>query len=342
VAAARILLAFGLLALAVWAARLPWPRELLAAREGMQLTTARTWGLQLQNVAALAIPEAIDILVVDYSRDGSDARAWSPATVEALRRRESGRPRIVLCYLSIGEAESYRYYWHERWWTNAHLWLGRENPEWKGNYAVRYWDPGWQRIIVHAAPNGFARIAELIQPHRKPYLDRIMEAGFDGVYLDRIDAFAEWEKTRGKQSESDMVEFVRRISAYAKKRRPGFLIVPQNGEELLKHDSYLAAIDAAAKEDLLFGIGGDEIANDPGAVTATEKLLDRVKKAKKPVLVVEYLADATRRGAAVRDIAARGYIPLVAARALNTAPLEPSAFSAFPTAADGKVPVRAR
>ena len=116
-----------------------------------QLATARAWGLQLQNVAALAIPEAIDILVVDYSRDGSDARAWSPATVEALRRRESGRPRIVLCYLSIGEAESYRYYWHERWWTNAHLWLGRENPEWKGNYAVRYWDPGWQRIIMHAA-----------------------------------------------------------------------------------------------------------------------------------------------------------------------------------------------
>lgn len=325
-AGALLLLGLAVVALGLWAARVPWPRRhIMITGDAPDPIAAKAWGLQLQNVAALAIPEAVDILVVDYSRDGSDKRAWTPAAVEALKRRESGRPRLVLCYLSIGEAESYRYYWRERWLNGASRWLGPENPSWKGNFAVRFWEPSWQRIIVEPAPTVYRRLLEFVRPQLKPYLDRILEAGFDGVYLDRIDAFAEWEKTRGKQAEADMVAFVRRISSYAKARKPDFLVVPQNGEELLKHETYLAAIDGAAKEDLLYGIGGEEVQNDPGAVAATTEMLDRVRRQKKPVLVVEYLADAGKRTRALREIMGRGYLPLIAARALNTPPLVPEA-----------------
>ncbi len=49
-----------------------------------------------------------------------------------------------------------------------------ENPNWPGNYKVRYWDPEWQAIIFE-------------------YEDKILNAGFDGVYLNIIDAFEYWE-----------------------------------------------------------------------------------------------------------------------------------------------------
>ena len=52
------------------------------------------------------------------------------------------------------------------------------NPEWAGNYKVRYWDPEWKRIIYGEDDS---------------YLDRIMNAGFDGAYLDIIDAFEYFE-----------------------------------------------------------------------------------------------------------------------------------------------------
>jgi cysteinyl-tRNA synthetase len=76
--------------------------------------------------------------------------------------------------MSIGEAEDYRYYWNPEWKTNQPSWLAEENPDWPGSYKVRYWDKYWQKIIYG-------------------YLDKILTAGFDGVYLDIIDAFQYFE-----------------------------------------------------------------------------------------------------------------------------------------------------
>ena len=86
--------------------------------------------------------------------------------VAGEERAYRGR-RIVLSYLSIGEAEKYRYYWKWYWgwlfgWF-APAWRDRQNTEWRGNYAVRYWEPSWQDIIF-AGNNS--------------YLDRIIKAGF--------------------------------------------------------------------------------------------------------------------------------------------------------------------
>jgi len=52
----------------------------------------------------------------------------------------------------------------------APSWLDKENPDWPGNYKVRFWDSGWQAIIFQ-------------------YLDKILAQGFDGVYLDLVDAY---------------------------------------------------------------------------------------------------------------------------------------------------------
>ncbi len=84
----------------------------------------------------------------------------------------------MICYMSIGEAEDYRWYWEGSWEQDPPSWLGPENPDWPGNYLVRYWDSGWQSIIYG---------------NDDAYLDRIMDAGFDGVYLDKIDSFESYE-----------------------------------------------------------------------------------------------------------------------------------------------------
>ncbi|TAN37800.1 MAG: hypothetical protein EPN23_04615 [Verrucomicrobia bacterium] len=44
-------------------------------------------------------------------------------------------------YLSIGEAGDYRGYWEKEWSAQPPTWLGAENPDWKGNFKVRYWQP---------------------------------------------------------------------------------------------------------------------------------------------------------------------------------------------------------
>ncbi len=81
--------------------------------------------------------------------------------------------------MSIGEAEDYRYYWQTSWSTTKPAWLDAENPEWKGNYKVKYWYSDWQKLIYG---------------NDSSYTKKILNAGFDGVYLDIIDAFEYYEK----------------------------------------------------------------------------------------------------------------------------------------------------
>ena len=98
--------------------------------------------------------------------------------VAELKTKKNGGKRLAICYMSIGEAEDYRYYWNPKWKRNKPSWLSKENPSWNGNYKVKYWDKEWKSILF-GNPDA--------------YLDRILSAGFDGVYLDIIDAFEYFE-----------------------------------------------------------------------------------------------------------------------------------------------------
>jgi cysteinyl-tRNA synthetase len=95
-----------------------------------------------------------------------------------LKVKANGGSRLVISYMSIGEAEDYRYYWQEDWYSDPPAWLDEENEEWEGNYKVKYWEQEWQEIIFGNSDS---------------YLDRIVSAGFNGVYLDIIEAFQHFE-----------------------------------------------------------------------------------------------------------------------------------------------------
>ncbi len=118
-----------------------------------------------------------DVLIIDAFFNG---KPLSYQDVERLKYKPNGSRRLVIAYMSIGEAEDYRYYWKSEWYDNPPEWLEEENPDWAGNYKVRYWYKEWQDIIFG---------------NDNAYLDRILNAGFDGVYLDIIDAYEYFEET---------------------------------------------------------------------------------------------------------------------------------------------------
>ncbi len=110
--------------------------------------------------------------------------AYTASEIRELKTKRNGGKRLVICYMSIGETEDYRYYWNDAWKTDKPAWLAEENPHWKGNYVVKYWDVDWQKIITG---------------NDGSYQKKILDAGFDGVYLDIIDAFEYFEKESARR-----------------------------------------------------------------------------------------------------------------------------------------------
>jgi cysteinyl-tRNA synthetase len=267
-----------------------------------QLSEIKSWAFQLQNVDPIEIRGSpYDLVVIDYGFDRRNATAFPREVVELMRTRPDGRKRLVLAYFSIGEAENYRYYWQDSWLTNRPEWLEPENPDWPGNYLVQYWHPGWRALLM-GNPNA--------------YLDRIIDAGFDGVYLDGIDKFDQWRRRRPSAA-PDMVELVGSIASYARAQRKDFLIVPQNGDDLLANPSFVRAIDGFAREDLLYSEKDDDVRNTQRSIAESIRRLRPLVTAGKTVLVVEYTANQDLAAAMLREIRELGFVGYITGRDLN-------------------------
>lgn len=122
-----------------------------------------------------------DVLIVDPQYMGAYLQ---PEDVIRLQKKDSGERRLVLAYLSVGEAETYREYWQESWKSQPPSWLLEANPNWEGNYRVRYWEEGWKELLYKAPGSR---------------LQRILTSGFDGVFLDVIDAYQVFEAEERKE-----------------------------------------------------------------------------------------------------------------------------------------------
>jgi cysteinyl-tRNA synthetase len=246
---------------------------------------------------------AFELAVIDYSADGSAAREFTGPEIDRLRHE--GCQRRVLAYLSIGEAEDYRGYWQETWRPGAPAWIVAENPDWEGNYLVTYWSPEWQKIVFR-------------------YLDRIIEQGFDGVYLDRVDAYAD-EHVSGH--EQDMVDFVLAVARHARERSPlgeDFGIIVQNAEELaLDHPDYLAEVTGIGREETYF-----EASNQPTPASEraeTEAILDLFLRESRAglVLTVDYADQPELVSEAYGRAFSSGYVPYVTDVGLDSLRINP-------------------
>ena len=259
---------------------------------------------QLQNLELDAIGEtAYDLVVMDYSADGDDETAFTAAEIATLKDSSGGK-KIVLSYMSIGEAEDYRSYWQQDWEPGYPYWLDEANPDWEGNYKVRYWDPEWQAIIFS-------------------YTDRLLAAGFDGAYLDIIDAYEYYIDDRPTAAQ-DMADFVAAIRAHARAQAPNFLIFPQNAAELAGMVSgYLDSVDGIGQEDTYYGYNDDDVMTPPDVTAQVESNLDLFKNAGKLVLTTDYATTPAHVDQAYTQSQAKGYLPFCTVRNLDQLTINP-------------------
>ncbi|MDY7040113.1 MAG: MJ1477/TM1410 family putative glycoside hydrolase [Chloroflexota bacterium] len=271
--------------------------------------TVNDWLYQLQNADLEAIGQSkYDLVVMDYSSDGTATGEYAAAQVRALRH-SAGGDKLVVAYMSIGEAEDYRYYWQAGWTPGEPEWLDAENPHWPGNYKVKYWHVDWQ-AIVYGSPDS--------------YLDKIIAAGFDGVYLDIIDAYEYYEEQGRATAAQEMVDFVLNIAAYARTYHPGFGVFPQNGAALaVDHADYVNAVTGIGQEDTYYGYEADDQATPPEVTAEIEGYLDVFTTADKPVLAVDYATTSSNVDDAYVKAQAKGYVPFCTVRDLDQLTINP-------------------
>ncbi|MGD9801929.1 MAG: MJ1477/TM1410 family putative glycoside hydrolase [Hyphomicrobiaceae bacterium] len=257
-----------------------------AAANESQLKFAKTWAYQLQGDVGHIVKSSADLVVIDPDHAGAADR---------FRTKPDGGRRTVLAYLSIGEAERDRSYWKHCCVSGSPAWLTGRTQGWAGNYVVKFWEPGWKAIVA-------ARVKS------------ILAHGYDGLYLDRIDTYENVKAPGG--SRAAMIAFVCEIAAKARAAKSDATIVAQNAEELLTSDSYVAAIDGVAKEDLFRGVNHNGARNPRDMVSSSVDLLKRAKSKGKSVFVVEYVSAGTARSLAA-EIRAQGFVPTFAARNLS-------------------------
>lgn len=112
-----------------------------------------------------------DLIFIDMYFSGNKL---SKSDVSSLKKKANGGRRYICGYVSVGEAEDYRYYWKSSYKKSQPLWMATENKEWEGNYKVLYWTKQWKDIL-YGGDNS--------------YFGQILDLGFDCSYLDVIDAY---------------------------------------------------------------------------------------------------------------------------------------------------------
>lgn len=260
---------------------------------------------QLQRARPDRIAEtAFDLLVVSLAAAGN-----SPQTIPALKHSPGGE-KIILAYMSIGQAETYREYWNPDWGENPPAWLDEPDATWTNDYWVRYWLPEWQAIIFGTPES---------------YLDRILALGYDGVYLDRVDAYWYYQDRDDRETAArEMADFIIDLTNYARRTDPDFGVFPQNAEELgLMFPDYMEVVTGTGVEDLYYGYPRDHEPSPADWTAEREAILDRWVQAGKLVLTIDYTAKADQIADAYERARARGYVPYVTDRALGRLRIDP-------------------
>jgi cysteinyl-tRNA synthetase, unknown class len=116
-----------------------------------------------------------DVILMDLFLNNT---AFTATEIDQLKTKANGGKRLVICYMSIGEAEDYRYYWQSTWKVGNPPFIAAEDPNWPGNYYVQYWNTDWKAIIYG---------------NDTSYTKKLLNSHFDGAYLDIIDAFEYFE-----------------------------------------------------------------------------------------------------------------------------------------------------
>ncbi len=112
-----------------------------------------------------------DVVLIDLFFNGT---ALTSTDIQQLKKKANNGNRLVIAYISIGSAENYRYYWQAGWQRGNPSWLKKNYAGYADEYWVEYWHADWQNIIYG---------------NNDSYIKKIIDAGFDGAYLDNVEAY---------------------------------------------------------------------------------------------------------------------------------------------------------
>nr|WP_294859984.1 endo alpha-1,4 polygalactosaminidase [uncultured Fluviicola sp.] len=112
-----------------------------------------------------------DVVIID-AFFGDDL--LTSGEVASLKTKLNGAQRLVISYMNIGSAEKYRYYWKKTWGVHHPLWLKKKYDGYKDEIWVKFWKDEWQEIIYG---------------NDDSYTKKLLNAGFDGAYLDNVEAY---------------------------------------------------------------------------------------------------------------------------------------------------------
>lgn len=271
------------------------------------LQNVNAWAYQLQNTTptAIAPDNSFQLFVTDYSSDATGAGAFTAAEVQMMK---TGGKKVV-AYISIGEAENYRDYWQPAWDNNPPVWMGPENPYWAGNFKVKFWYPEWKGIIYN-------------------YIDTILSRGYDGIYMDIVEAFYYWQVENPQEPYADtlMMDFIGDIRHHIDSAlgNGSFIVMPQNAEEIIDADNvtpamvdkYFNCINAIGVEDVFFP-GNNDMNNAYVPDTYRIGLLDEFKNRGKRVFSIEYIDQPAKLNQYVIDAQTNQYVPYACYRPLD-------------------------
>jgi uncharacterized protein (TIGR01370 family) len=331
---------------------------LFPGSEPLPLAGVRFWAYQLQGLESEdAITDIVnsryDLVVVEPSvtcDPDFDAKDMV-RRIKASYASDGIHRKWVIAYIDIGEAEEWRWYWgnHKtyeeygeckqsyidaiRTWAP---WVVACDPDgWGGNYPVAYWDRKWKEIVITGTSLGSNQGL-----YFNSMLDEVVQDGFDGVYLDWVEAW-EMEAVRdrahseGKDPGQEMLKLIREIRTYGRQYNPDFIVIQQNSSELINEvggDALKNAVDAIGQEGVWWdGVGGNDDWDDPEGYDypscCTNYYLTRLRAYKSagfPVFVIDY---AVKKADEVyRKAAKEGFIAYATRRSLSKLSTTPPQF----------------
>jgi cysteinyl-tRNA synthetase, unknown class len=234
------------------------------------LSEVATWAYQIQGLERAGAVDALrhagyDMLVLEPTRTQRGSQGFDTAAMVAALKAgttPSGRRPLVLAYISVGEAENWRWYWTwPREWRSGEprpagwpAFIAARDPDgWDGCYPVAVWRKRWRDIAIYGRHTG----GSAARGYRS-ILDETIRDGFDGVYLDWVAAFEEPAVRRlarrdGVDPRAETVRFLRDLRAAALARAPGFVVVQQNAAGLRRgHPELFGIVDGIAQEGVWY------------------------------------------------------------------------------------------
>lgn len=168
------------------------------AKQPVKHTEPERWAVYYTDVLPATTFEAFDLIAFDSDHHPD---------ITSLK----AQGKIMLGYISLGEAETYRSYYNKIKSKNLLL---QESDLWKGHYYIDVRKQAWTKMMLD----------ELIPP--------ILEQGFDGIIIDTTDSAIEPEMQHPKKFAGMKQGAVNLIKAI-RKRYPNIKIMINRGLEIL-------------------------------------------------------------------------------------------------------------